>query len=77
MLTSKRVEGEVNYNDGSFGEVLIHGIEGIDKNLPLETIQLYIEDTDDTREQFQQRFSVDSRVSILTTTEVTVLSRKE
>jgi hypothetical protein len=77
MLTSKRVEGEVNYNDGSFAEVETYGIEGIEKNLLLETVQLHIEDTEDTPEQFQQRFPVGTTLSILTITEVTVLSGTE
>ena len=77
MLTSKRVEGKVDYNDGSFAEVFTYGIEGIEKNLLLETIQIHREDTEDTPEEFQQRFPVGTTLSILTTTEVTVLSRKE
>ena len=64
-------------NDGSFAEVQTYGIEGIEKNLLLDTIQLHIEDTEDTPEQFQQRFPVGMTLSILTTTELTVLSRKE
>jgi hypothetical protein len=37
MLTSKRVEGQVEYNDGQFAEVQTIGIEGIDEDLLLET----------------------------------------
>jgi hypothetical protein len=77
MLTSKRVEGEVEHNDGQFAEVQTYGIEGIEENLLLDTIQLHIEDTEDTPEQFQRRFPVGTTLSILTTTEVTALSRKE
>jgi hypothetical protein len=29
MLTSERVEGEVEYNDGQFAEIQTIGIEGI------------------------------------------------
>lgn len=48
MLTRKRVEGKVESNNGEFADVLTFGIEGIEKNLLLETIQLHIEDTEDT-----------------------------
>ena len=70
MLTSKRVEGKVDYNDGSFAEVFTYGIEGIEKGLNLERIQLHIEDTQDTPQEFQQRFSVGMTLSILTITEI-------
>jgi len=36
MLTSKRVECRVEYNDGEFAEIQTIGIEGIEKNLLLE-----------------------------------------
>ena len=71
MLTRKRVEGEVKYNDGEFAEVLTFGIEGIEKHLALETIQIHCEDTEDTPEEFQQRFPVATTLSILTITEIT------
>jgi hypothetical protein len=75
MLTTKRLEGKVNYNDGSFAEVLTHGVGGIQKSLLLETIQLHREDTEDAPEQFQQRFPVGTILSILTTTEITTKRR--
>ena len=75
MLTRKRVEREVDYNNGWFAEVLTYGIEGIEKDLLLDTIQLHIEDTADTEEEFQQRFPVGTTLCILTTTEITVLGR--
>jgi hypothetical protein len=77
MLIRKRVEGLVDFNDGSFAEAGTYGIEGIEKNLLLETIQIHCEDTEDTPEEFQQRFPVGTTLSISTTTEVTILSRKE
>jgi hypothetical protein len=58
MLTSKRVEGVVEYNDGQFAEVLTYGTEGIEKGLALETIQIHVEDTADQPEEFKQRFPV-------------------
>jgi len=71
MLTSKRVEGKVDYNDGSFAEVATHGIERIETGLALETIQIHREDTENTPEEFQRRFPVGSTLSILTITEIT------
>ena len=41
MVVRKRVEVEVEYNDGEFAEVLTYGTEGIDKGLLLETIQIH------------------------------------
>jgi hypothetical protein len=73
MITSARVQGEVRYNDGMFAEVLTWGTEGIDKGIELETIQIHIEDTENTPEEFQQRFPVGATLSILTITEITVL----
>ena len=40
-LICKRVEGEVEYNDGEFAEVLTNGIDGIEEDLALETIQIH------------------------------------
>ena len=65
MLTSNRVEGTVEYNNGEFAEVLTYGIEGIDKSLLLETIQIHVEDTENTPEEFQQRFPVGATLGIL------------
>lgn len=48
MLTSKRVEGEVEYNDGEFAEVMTIGIEGIEEGLLLETTQIHRYDTENT-----------------------------
>jgi hypothetical protein len=39
----KRIEGEIQYNDGEFAEVKTNGIEGIEKNLILGTIQIHRE----------------------------------
>jgi hypothetical protein len=71
MLTSKRVEGQVEYNDGEFAEIQTIGIEGIEKDLWLDTIQIHRDDTDNTPEEFQRRFPVGMRLGILTTTEIT------
>jgi len=74
MITREQAEGEVKHNDGYFAEVLTHGIEGIENNLLLETIQVHCEDTEDTPEKFQRRFPVGTTLSILTITEITTKS---
>src|SRR5271169_2368286 len=71
VLTSKRVEGQVEYNDGEFAEIQTIGIEGIEEDLWLDTVQIHREDTDNTPEEFQRSFPVGMRLSILTTTEIT------
>ena len=43
-LICKRVEGEVQYNNGEFAEVLTFGIDGFEKDLALETIQIHCEE---------------------------------
>ncbi len=72
MVTSKRVGGEVEYNDGEFAEVQTFGIEGIERDLLLETIQIHRGDTEDTPEEFQRRFPIGMRFTILTTTKIEV-----
>jgi hypothetical protein len=73
MVVRKRVEGEVQYNDGDFAEVMTNGIKGIEKNLLLETIQIHCRDTENTPEEFQHRFPVGMWLDILTITEITAL----
>ena len=58
MLTGKRVESEVEYNTGEFAEIQTVGMEGIERALLLETIQIRRCDTKNTSEEFQQRFAV-------------------
>lgn len=71
MIVVKRVEGEVEYNDGEFAEVQTYGIEGIEKDLLLKTVQIHRNDTDDTSDEFQRRIPVGAVVEITTTTELT------
>ena len=66
----KWIEGEVQYNDGQFAEVQTNGIQGIETNLLLETLQIHREDTDDTESEFKHRFPVGMCLDILTTTEI-------
>ena len=58
MVVRKRVQGKVEYNDGEFAEIQTIGIEGIEKNLLLETIQIHRGDTENTPDEFQGRFPV-------------------
>ena len=73
MVSSKRVDGEVEYNDGEFAAVQTFGIEGIERGLLLETIQIHRKDTEDTPEKFRRRFPAGMILSILTTTEITTI----
>jgi len=68
MIIAKKVEGEVDFNDGEFAEVKTIGIEGIEKDLWLDTFQIHREDTDDTPDQFRRRFSIGMRLDIVSTT---------
>jgi hypothetical protein len=72
MIVRKRVEGQVEYNDGEFAEIQTIGIEGIEKDLWLDTIQIHRRDTEKTPDEFQGRFPVGMRLGIVTTTEITV-----
>jgi hypothetical protein len=71
MVFSKKVKGEIDYNDGEFAEVQTSGIEGIEKDLSLGIIQIHREDTSDTSEEFQHRFPLGMWLDIVTTTEIT------
>ncbi len=57
MVVRKRVEGRIEYNDGESAEVQTVGIEGIEENLLLVTIQIHREDTlqDDRDEEDGKR----------------------
>jgi urease beta subunit len=72
VIVTKRVEGEVQFNDGEFAEVQTYGIEGIEKDLLLKTVHIHLEDTDNTSDEFQKRFSVGTVLEITTTTEFTI-----
>ena len=72
VVVRKKVEGRVQYNDGEFVEVQTVGIEGIEKDLLLETIQIQCEDTNDTPDEFERRFPVGMWLDIFTTTYISV-----
>jgi hypothetical protein len=71
IVSQKRVHGEVESNDGEFAEIQTVGIDGIEKDLLLETIQVHRGDTSYSCEQFQDKFPVGSWLDICTTIEVT------
>ena len=48
MIITKKVEGEVDYNDGAFAQANTIGIEGIENGLWLDTVQIHRENTEDT-----------------------------
>ena len=70
-IIRKVLEGRVEYNDGHFAVIQTCGIEGVEKNILLQTIQTHREDTNDTPEEFRRRFAVSTMVKICTTTEIT------
>jgi hypothetical protein len=72
VIVTKRVEGEVQFNDGEFAEVQTYGIEGIEKDLLLKNVHIHREDTVNTNDEFQKRFSVGTVLQITTTTEFTI-----
>jgi hypothetical protein len=72
-VSRKRVRGDVEHNDGEFAEIQTLGIEGIEKDLLLKTIQVHRCDTDYSREQFRDRYPVGSWLDVCTTIEVTRL----
>ena len=72
MTVTKRVEGEVEFNDGEFAEIQTYGIEGIEKDLLLKAVQIRREDTEDTSDEFQKRLPVGTVLKIITTTEFTI-----
>ena len=75
MIITKRVGGEVDFNDGQFAELQTFGCEGIEAGLWLGTFQIHREDTDDWPEEFQQRFCVGMSLDLVTTTEIIEIMR--
>lgn len=71
IVVRKKTKGRVDYNDGEFAEVQIVGVEGIEEDLWLETIQVHRADTNDLPEEFRHRFPVGLWLDILTITDIT------
>ena len=70
IFSQKRVYGRTESNNGEFAEIQTVGIEGIDKGLLLETIQVHRQDTSYSCEQFQDKLPVGSWFDICTTVEM-------
>jgi hypothetical protein len=77
MLKTKKVLGEVSFNNGDFCEIDTYGLEGIDTGLMLESIQLARHDTGDGVKKFRQRFRIGTLLDITTITTITVSSKTE
>ena len=60
-------------DDGELAEIQTVGIEGIEKNLLLKTIQTHRGDTSYSCKQFQDKLPVGTRLDICTTIEVTTV----
>jgi hypothetical protein len=75
VIVTKKVEGEVDYNNGEFAELKTIGIEGIEDGLWLGTITIHRENTGCSSEEFLQGFVVGELLEIVTTTEITPLSK--
>ena len=71
------MEGQVEYNNGEFAEVVTIGVEGIEKGLWSDSIQISSCDTKETAEQFRDRFPVGARLRILTITEITRMPKNK
>ena len=52
LVITKKVEGEVDYNDGEFAEVRTIGIEGIENGLWLGTMQIHRAKIEYTPDEF-------------------------
>jgi hypothetical protein len=68
IIVRKQTEGEVQYNDGEFAEIQTSGIDGIEKDLLLDTIQIDRDDTGDTPEVFKRKLEVGMWFDITTET---------
>jgi hypothetical protein len=72
IIVRKQTEGEVQYNDGEFAEIQTSGIDGIEKDLLLDTIQIDRDETGDSPEAFRRKLEVGMWLDIATQTVLTV-----
>jgi hypothetical protein len=75
LTIRKRVEGQVQCNQGDFAEIVTHGISGIDTGLIVETIQISRYDTSDGTKEFRRKFRVGTLLDIMTTVDFRSTSR--
>ena len=64
IVSQTRVHGEVEYNDGDFAEIQTVGIEGMEKDLLLETIQVHRNDASYTCDPFKDKLPVGSWLDV-------------
>lgn len=64
---------EVLYNDGDVAEIRTIGIDGIERGLLLDTVQIHRGDTEDAPEEFQQTFKIGTQLYISTTVEIAII----
>ena len=75
MVVTKKVEGEIDYNDGDFAEVKTIGIEGTENELWLGTMQIHRAKFEYTSDEFRERYPVGMLLQIETTTEIRSVSQ--
>lgn len=63
----------MEYNDGAFAEVQTLGVEGIENDILLATIQINRCEVGDAPEEFRRSFQVGMWLEIFATTEIRVL----
>jgi hypothetical protein len=63
MVMRKKVEGQIDYNDGEFAKVQTIGIKGIEKDLWLGTLQIHRRSTAKTHAIRPKNSSVGSRLA--------------
>jgi hypothetical protein len=75
MVNTRKVMGEVVYNNGEFAEIETFGVDGIETGLILETIQISRDDTNDGTKEFRRKFRVGVLLDITTTVEIKPTSK--
>lgn len=75
MILREIVGGVVEFNDGQFAEVQTFGVQGVEQDLLLSTMQIHREDAAETPEQFEKRLPVGMLLHITTTTEINCRER--
>jgi hypothetical protein len=66
IINRQQIEGEVQSNDGDVAEIQTNGIEGIEEDLLLDTIEIVRDETKETPEQFQRTLQIGMWVDIIT-----------
>ena len=70
--TSADPQDDVAFNDGDYAEVDINGVEGVEKGLWLDTMQISVLDAGGiSPKEFRKKFPVGMLLDISTATEIT------